>query len=402
MLTKLFHFASLAAFAALTALPAYAADKTPMMIVLDGSNSMWKQFDGTSRVALARTSIKTLVEGDADKYNFGLITYGGKQSGCNSIRLDSNPGEIGNKRLLKRAIALSPRKNTSSPITTSLRYAAKALPNGGRILLISDGVESCGGDPCAMAANIKSNNPSIQIDVMGFRADDQAQLQCIAQNSGGRFVLARNQAAIADVFSDLKSVVEEQIQSGEANKPTSGNTVIDFVQPVESSYETTPMVVPEGTGILSLSLGEANSKQNLPANFFIYTQEGELVKYFTARSSVNVTLPVGTYRINALWNKFKKTHDVAVKKDEKASLRFNLATRGKLQLQANRADNKGISYMIYNKKGDFISKSIVQDNYTVNLPEGEYQVKATHDKDNSKTIDINLKAGAVVSHTFEF
>lgn len=398
---KLRQYASLTTLSALIALPAYAAEKEQMMIIVDGSNSMWAQIDGTSRMEMTRNSIAALASGSEQTYDLGLVTFGGKRKGCNSVRVEAKVGQKDHAYIVERVQKLTPIKQAKSPITSSLHYASKQLPNGGRILLISDGKEACSGDPCRKAQQIKDKNPNIKVDVLGFSAEDEAQLQCIAQNTGGRFVMARNQGAIADVYSNLKPVINQQIDNGETKKPSAGNTIVDF-QTTQTETQQQAAQTEAGMGILAISFGEASSDENLPSNFFIYTHNGDLVKHFTARSSVDATLPAGKYRVNALWKKFKKTQNVTIANNEKTILRFKIATRGKLKLQANTPEDKGISYVIYKKNGDFVNKSILQGNYETHLPEGQYRIKATYANDTTKEVSINLKSGAVLSHTFEF
>ena len=58
------------------------------------------------------------------------------------------------------------------------------------MLVISDGEESCGGDPCTIARRLKSAKPNLKInvvDIMGTGAGN-----CLAQATGGQVFTARN------------------------------------------------------------------------------------------------------------------------------------------------------------------------------------------------------------------
>jgi hypothetical protein len=80
-----------------------------------------------------------------------------------------------------------------TPIADSLRQAAQDLPSGDKyfnaIILVSDGEETCGGDPCALAKALKDSEVSVTIHVVGYAVDENTrrQLLCIAQASGGGY-----------------------------------------------------------------------------------------------------------------------------------------------------------------------------------------------------------------------
>ena len=71
--------------------------------------------------------------------------------------------------------------------------AASSLPVGpnerNTIVLVSDGEETCGGDPCALAAELAAGDIELVIHTIGLAVDDVArtQLQCVADVSGGTY-----------------------------------------------------------------------------------------------------------------------------------------------------------------------------------------------------------------------
>jgi Ca-activated chloride channel family protein len=80
----------------------------------------------------------------------------------------------------------------------SLRAAADALrtsENKATVVLVSDGIETCHPDPCAVAAELKKAGVGFTAHVIGFDVADPAaksQLQCIARATGGVYLDARN------------------------------------------------------------------------------------------------------------------------------------------------------------------------------------------------------------------
>lgn len=360
------------------------AESSPTMIILDGSNSMWTQVQGKAKVTIARDSLDTLVRG-AGSTPLGLTTYGGK---CGSVKVVGSVG-MDSTELLKKANKLMPKGK--SPIASALKAAANEVKNSGKILLISDGEESCGSDPCEMATTIKKHYPNLTIDVLGFNAKDEAQLQCIASNTGGRFVLAQNTASIGQLFTELQPIIEEKALVEAQTNPEA--TVIT---------PTKPQVI-QNPGTLKLTLGEQGKPDNLRASYFIYTPENQLVGQFTEGDAINTELPAGTYRVNVLWKGFRQTHTVTVNPKETTEHRFNLDKIGTLKVSAKDAQGNNVkaNYAIYDANNKAVTNHVLLEQVSEMLPAGKYRVKATYNK-NSLEQEIDVTTQGTTEKTFEF
>jgi hypothetical protein len=78
---------------------------------------------------------------------------------------------------------LVPRGRT--PLADSLRRAGDMLGDGrSSIVLLTDGREFCGGDPCAAASELKAGHPGTPVHVVDITG--QAKAECIADLTGGR------------------------------------------------------------------------------------------------------------------------------------------------------------------------------------------------------------------------
>ncbi len=73
------------------------------------------------------------------------------------------------------------------------------------IILVSDGVETCGGDPLATVRGLQARGIKVKIHTIGFDVDAaaRAQLEAISQATGGEYHDARNAAALADSLRQL-------------------------------------------------------------------------------------------------------------------------------------------------------------------------------------------------------
>ncbi|NED88098.1 VWA domain-containing protein, partial [Streptomyces sp. SID11233] len=96
----------------------------------------------------------------------------------------------------KAAVAtLSPTGWT--PIGPALLGAADDLKNGEaskRIVLITDGEDTCQRDPCEVAREIAAKGVHLVVDTLGLVPDAKTrnQLSCIAEATGGTYTTVRH------------------------------------------------------------------------------------------------------------------------------------------------------------------------------------------------------------------
>ena len=181
-----------------------------VMVVFDGSNSMWGQIDGTSKIEIARDVMKNLLgEWTADR-KVGLMAYGHRRRGdCSDIETLVAPGLGTRQDILDRINAITPTGKT--PLSDAIEQAAKELSftdEPATVVLISDGLESCGRDPCALASALEKAGVGFTAHVVGFGlGGDAASLSCIAENTGGRYISASNAAELGQALSDVAVAV---------------------------------------------------------------------------------------------------------------------------------------------------------------------------------------------------
>jgi Ca-activated chloride channel family protein len=183
-----------------------------MVLVLDASGSMREPHgDGRSRFQAAVDALREVIAGLPGGMEVGLRLYGSEiedgPGSCQDSELVVPVGPL-DKRALRTALGKArPRGNT--PIAYSLAEAAKDLPTEGprTIVLVSDGEESCGGDPCAVARDLSRQGLDLHVDVVGLQVDDAArnQLTCIAQAGRGTFYDAPDADALVSQLSRLSA-----------------------------------------------------------------------------------------------------------------------------------------------------------------------------------------------------
>ncbi|MEQ1577922.1 MAG: VWA domain-containing protein [Hyphomicrobium sp.] len=183
------------------AFPAAAGDsntsaecQSDAMIVFDASGSM-----GTTdrslkvpHIARVKQSMARVIPEVAPLRRLGLIVYGeGEYNDCNAIELRLRPTAGAARTLLHAVEDINPRGRT--PLTQSVRLAAETLnykAQEATVVLLTDGEETCGGDPCKLAAELKTTARNLTIHVIGYRTETSGYFttRCMADMTGGQYL----------------------------------------------------------------------------------------------------------------------------------------------------------------------------------------------------------------------
>lgn len=191
---------------------ASSAQANSVLFVLDASGSMWGQIDGEPKISIARRVMKDLINALPQDIEVGLATYGhNRKDDCSDIEILA---PLGSSRasIVQAVEALNPKGMT--PLTDAIRLAAnqlKGIESAASVVVISDGKETCDGDPCAAAAEARALGANVRIHVVGFdvTGDEAEQLTCIAEKGGGKYFSARNASELASALEEVKIVVAQ-------------------------------------------------------------------------------------------------------------------------------------------------------------------------------------------------
>lgn len=186
---------------ALTAEVSPATCNEDAMIVFDASGSMaGSERKGTSvvtRIDKVRMALSQVLPEVAPMRRLGLITYGpGPYNKCDSTRLELEPEFDASDRIMGIVDELVPTGRT--PLTAAVEEAADVLRYKEKpsvVVLVTDGEETCGGDPCALAERLKTDGKQITVHVVGYRlknfswtGTNTAQAKCLPEKTGGQYI----------------------------------------------------------------------------------------------------------------------------------------------------------------------------------------------------------------------
>jgi hypothetical protein len=196
--------------------PAHAQDRS-VALVLDGSGSMKASLaDGATRMDAAKAAVAKLVTTLPPQTRLALRTYGDRsptsKKDCQDTSLLSpfdavtaNAADI-----VGKARSIQPQGYT--PITYALTLAARDVgaeeAAARTVVLVSDGKETCQGDPCAAAKALAEADAKLVVHTVGVGVDGvtRGQLQCIARMARGSYFDANSAADLAAALG--KAAVE--------------------------------------------------------------------------------------------------------------------------------------------------------------------------------------------------
>jgi Ca-activated chloride channel homolog len=160
--------------AALVAAPASATSEIAAqpncikdaMLVFDASGSMTGMGFGertVRRIEQVQRALASVLPDVAPMRNLGLIVFGpGSRQACENVELRLTPGPNSAASIMSEVNGLQPYGQT--PLAAAVGAAAEALDYRERpavIVLLTDGEETCRGEPCTLARELKSEGRDV-------------------------------------------------------------------------------------------------------------------------------------------------------------------------------------------------------------------------------------------------
>jgi Ca-activated chloride channel family protein len=210
---------------------------TRILFVFDCSLSMSKRWEGSTNMDISKRILTQTIDSLSrlDKVEVALRMYGHQSSvqpnrNCKDTKLEV-PFFKGNIAALKEKVKSAQPRGTT-PIAYTLEQCGNDFPNDPNarniIILITDGIEECDGDPCAVSAALQSRNIILRPFVIGVGLDENFKktFDCV-----GKFFDAKNeksfQYAMGVIISQALNSTSAQVNLLDSySKPT--ETAVDM------------------------------------------------------------------------------------------------------------------------------------------------------------------------------
>lgn len=194
----------------------YTPPDTRILFVFDGSQSMMGMWKSDRKINIARRTLIGIIDSlqHLEHVQMGLRVYGHQSpvppQDCNDTRLEV-PFAKGNASRIRQELRYINPKGTT-PIANSLQKAASDFPEEcidcrNIIILITDGIEACDGDPCAVSYELQKQGIVLRPFVIGIGIDEgfKETFDCI-----GHYYNASNEEKFGEV---LEVVISQALNS---------------------------------------------------------------------------------------------------------------------------------------------------------------------------------------------
>lgn len=199
---------------AVTSAPSFAQDVSrSIALILDASGSMNARLPGdVTRIDAAKTAVGDFIAKLPAGVRISYRVYGHQSptraKNCQDTELLVGFGPASANRDAILAKTREIRAQGYTPITYVIQLAAADVakePGERAVVLVSDGKETCPGDPCAAAKALAAADAKLVIHTIGFNVDAAAryQLQCIARVARGTY---SDSTAAGDLAAKLGAV----------------------------------------------------------------------------------------------------------------------------------------------------------------------------------------------------
>lgn len=211
----------------------YKPPLSRILFVFDGSQSMLSKWESGRKIEVARKLLIQMIDSLSyiENVEMALRIYGHQYpvppQRCDDTKLEV-PFEKNNASKIRQQLRFINPKGTT-PIARSLELAAKDFPDCSEcrniIILITDGIESCDGDPCAVSRMLQKEGIILKPFVVGIGIDPEFKetFKCV-----GNYYDAANE----EKFEEILGVVISQA----LNSTTAQVNLLDiYSQPTETN-----------------------------------------------------------------------------------------------------------------------------------------------------------------------
>lgn len=192
-------------------------------IILDASGSMLQRIGGQRRIDIAKQTLTRLTSTTIRAGTpFALRVFGREVDSCQTD-LEIPLGALNASVVGAKIAALEAKNNAKTPIGASLEKVASDLSavKGERlVILLTDGEETCGGDPAAEIAKLKRAGAAVRVNIVGFAIDDAMLATTFkhwADTGSGMYFDAKDAAGLDSALSQaMRSSFEIVNAQGQA------------------------------------------------------------------------------------------------------------------------------------------------------------------------------------------
>jgi len=203
-------------------------------LILDASGSMLQRLEGKRRINIAREVLTDAVNNHIPAGTpVALRVFGHKEVDSCRTDLEIPLAPLDPATATEKIASINAMNLARTPIADSLKAVESDLKgaSGGTIVLVTDGEETCEGDPGAAIEALRARGFDVNLNIVGFAIDDielASQFETWAEQGGGRYFGANNQGGLSEAIVDALKVSFTVFDQG-GNEITTGQVGDDPV-----------------------------------------------------------------------------------------------------------------------------------------------------------------------------
>jgi len=181
-------------------------------VILDASGSMLQRMGDRRRIVIAKAAVTQLVQETLpDQIGFSLRVFGHKEADSCRTDLEMPVAPLDRAAAARVIESVEAMNLARTPIADSLSKTAADLAGGDGphvIILVTDGEETCDGDPAAVIARLVASGLNVRVNIVGFAIDElmlQETFQEWARLGNGQYFNAQDADQLA---ASLRAAVE--------------------------------------------------------------------------------------------------------------------------------------------------------------------------------------------------
>jgi Ca-activated chloride channel family protein len=210
--------------------------KTRILFVLDASQSMYGRWQSDMKISIARKLLSNLLDSltTVENIELALRLYGHQYTFppqiCNDTKLIVPFGPDNIKTIKHKLKSIVPKGTT--PIAYALEQAGSDFPECDNcrniIILITDGLEECDGDPCLVSQELQKKGVVLKPFIIGIGRNFQEAFDCVGTYFDASSEAEFSKALNIVISQALNSTTAQMNLLDSYGKPTETNVSMTF------------------------------------------------------------------------------------------------------------------------------------------------------------------------------
>ncbi|AXR67718.1 vWA domain-containing protein [Leptospira mayottensis] len=178
------------------------------LFIVDASGSMNEYLGIYQKIHLAKKHVSRFISTLPTETEIGFIAYGNRVPGCSSSRLYEPLQRENHDTFKNRLFSLTP--SGATPLAESIRIAGNLISQRKKeteIILITDGVEGCYGDPKKELQTLKQQGIYFKFHILGLglKPDEERKMKILAEEGNGKYFGIEDDSSFYTALDSLKN-----------------------------------------------------------------------------------------------------------------------------------------------------------------------------------------------------